>query len=142
MGKPIIRQEELSGFFEREERTIQKHIDELSTLFAERADLAQRVLDLMPACLAEFKSEKFYTPNDAAKFLQLLYDNRNNPYHPTDDKFRPDDMRDYGFKSRNDAYRKMKLLQRAWRGLIEVSIDNQDMGRLEVSYRWHTTKQK
>jgi hypothetical protein len=121
-----ITKQDITDLFQRRDVALKKFDEDLSKL-------AQEVLDLIPSELNQFKEDKFYSIDYAIKFLGVLYENRDKDYWPANDKIK--EPSDYGFTDDDDdVYQKMVLLKDAWKGLIDVKLDNSDW-YLEVNFR-------
>jgi len=77
------------------------------------------LLALVPQELETYFKESVFD----AKWLKQLYSN-TLMYSSNSDKIK--EPGSYGFKSKTDVVRKLKLLKEAWKDIIEVKIDDSD----------------
>lgn len=86
-------------------------------------DYAQKLRGLIPPELKQFAAESFLAnPTYLVKLIAgIARVEGDSGYACLSEKFK--EPRDYGFKDTDDVVRGMKLLKKAWQGLLDVKID-------------------
>lgn len=105
--------------------------------FAEKEGIMKYLISLIPPELAILKRGIFSLPTkeqvaedqryrslleDRIDWIRIVCDETQKGLH-VEKKFRRNELGDYGFESLEDAFNKLQLLKKAWKGLVDVEVE-------------------
>ena len=95
----------------------------IGNLDEELKKIAKKLMNLIPPELKIFKGNFFYPEKQFHETLAKWMKAWEKDSWPSD---KIKDLTNYGFKDMDDAYKKLKLLRKAWKGIINVVVEYDD----------------